>query len=272
MGTLFVNDTDLYTWRENILNPGDLWCQAQLELEHWSCLLNAMGGALKLDKCFWYLLDYICKDGQLTYAEMVPHEMLITIPDGTKGPINQVKVTESKKTLGIHDSPAGGNATHLASIKEKVSIWVNRMMNGHLSNHTAWIAYKHQLWPGVRYGLGTMTNDLEVAGGLLHNEEYRILNVLGVVRSITKGLHCLHTTFGGFGLFNLPVKQLICRMNMLMQHYQNSTYLSRKLDASLRYPASIGNGSQSAFAQLCRMGPSCSIVMGKNVLADVTSL
>jgi hypothetical protein len=151
MGTLFVDDTDLYTWRENILNPGNLWCQAQLELENWSCLLNAMGGALKLDKCFWYLLDYICKDDQWTFAEMVPHEMLITNPDGTKSPINQVKVTDSKKTLGIHDLPARGNSTHLASIKEKVSIWVNRMTNGHLPNHKSWIPYKHQLWPGVRY-------------------------------------------------------------------------------------------------------------------------
>ncbi len=78
MGTLFVNDTDLYTWRENILDPGNLWCQAQLELEHWSCLLNATGAALKLDKCFWYLLNYVCKDGQWTYAEMVPRDMLIT--------------------------------------------------------------------------------------------------------------------------------------------------------------------------------------------------
>jgi hypothetical protein len=57
MGTLFVNDTDLYTWRENILDPGNLRCQAQMELEHWSCLLNATGGALKPDKCFWYLLN-----------------------------------------------------------------------------------------------------------------------------------------------------------------------------------------------------------------------
>ena len=174
MGALFVNDTDLYTWRENIIDPGDLWCQAQLDLEHWSCLLNATGGALKSDKCFWYLLDYVCKDGQWTYAEMVPCEMLITNPDGTKSPINQVKVTESKKTLGIHDLPARGNSTHLASIKEKVSIWVNRMTNGHLPNHKSWIPYKHQLWPGVRYGLGTMTNDLKVADGLLHDEEYRI--------------------------------------------------------------------------------------------------
>ncbi len=72
MGTLFVDDTDLYTWREDILDPGDLWCQAQLELEHWSCLLNATGGALKPEKCFWYLLDYVCEEGQWMYAEMTP--------------------------------------------------------------------------------------------------------------------------------------------------------------------------------------------------------
>ena len=33
MGALFVDDTDLYTWRESLIEPGQLWCQAQLELE-----------------------------------------------------------------------------------------------------------------------------------------------------------------------------------------------------------------------------------------------
>jgi hypothetical protein len=81
-----------------------------------------------------------------------------------------------------------------------------------------------------------MTNDLKVVDSLLHDEEYRILNVLGMVCSVTKGLRHLHTTFGGFGLLNLAVKQLICQVNMLMQHYHTSTNLSRKLNASLRYP------------------------------------
>jgi hypothetical protein len=27
-------------------------------------------GALKPKKCFWYLLDYECKEGKWTYAEM----------------------------------------------------------------------------------------------------------------------------------------------------------------------------------------------------------
>jgi hypothetical protein len=80
-----------------------------------------------------------------------------------------------------------------------------------------------------------MTNDLKAADSLLHNEDYRMLNVLGVARNVTKGLRCLHTTFGGFRLYNLPVEQLISCVNMLMQHYHTSSNLSRKLDASLGY-------------------------------------
>jgi hypothetical protein len=34
MGALFVDDTDLYTWREQIMDPGELWCQTQIELEN----------------------------------------------------------------------------------------------------------------------------------------------------------------------------------------------------------------------------------------------
>jgi hypothetical protein len=68
----------------------------------------------------------------------------------------------------------------------------------------ALIACKHQLWPGVWYGLGTMTNDLEVADNLLHEEDYRTLNVVGVARSVTKGLHHLHTTFGGSAYLTYP--------------------------------------------------------------------
>ena len=145
MGALFVDDTDLYTWREGTLDPGELWVQAQLELEHWSCLLNATGGALKPEKCFWYLLDYECMDGEWKYADSALQELSITNPDGSTSPITQEHVTTSKKTLGIHDSPSGGNSTHLSYIKEKVRTWVGRMANGHLPSHMAWVAYRHQL-------------------------------------------------------------------------------------------------------------------------------
>ncbi len=109
------------------------------------------------------------------------------------------------------------------------------MQNGHLSNHIAWVAYKNQLWPGLRHGFGTMTNNLEAAKQLLNDTDWKTLNILGVLQNITKGLRRLNTTFGGFDLFSLSTEQLICQVNMLLPHYHVSTNLSKKLDASLRY-------------------------------------
>ena len=80
-----------------------------------------------------------------------------------------------------------------------------------------------------------MTNDLASAEGLLNKVDYRTLNILGILRNIPTGLWKLHRTFGGFGLFNLPTEQLISRVNMLLQHYQVPTNLSKKLSASLKY-------------------------------------
>jgi hypothetical protein len=54
-----------------------------------------------------------------------------------------------------------------------------------------------------------MTNDIEEAEKVLQESDYKMLNILGVVRAVTKGLRKLHTTFGGFGLFSIPMEQLI---------------------------------------------------------------
>jgi hypothetical protein len=78
-------------------------------------------------RCFWYLLDYECSEEEWTYTKETTTELRITNPDGTKSPIKQKKVTESKKTLGIYDSPSGGNEGHLSYIVKKATQWVNRM-------------------------------------------------------------------------------------------------------------------------------------------------
>ncbi len=106
------------------------------------------------------------------------------------------------------------------------------MTNSHLPSHIVWVACKHQLWPGLCYGLGTMTNDLEPAKRLLDCVDYKTLNVLGVMRNVTRGLRKLHTTFGGVSLLT---EQLISIVNMMFQHYHASTNLSREFDTSLAH-------------------------------------
>jgi hypothetical protein len=96
----------------------------------------------------------------------------------------------------------------------------------------AWIAYKLQLWPGLRYGLSTMTNDLDATEMIFDEADFETMTILGVAGTVKRELRKLHTTFGGFRLFHLPTEQLICRINMLLQHYHTSTALSKNFDAS----------------------------------------
>jgi hypothetical protein len=72
-----------------------------------------MGGTLKPEKCFWYLLDYTCTDGELSYPDSVPRELLIANSDGSKSPIKQEEVTESKKLLGQNPRRCSEYMTHL---------------------------------------------------------------------------------------------------------------------------------------------------------------
>jgi hypothetical protein len=235
MGAMFVKDLDLYTWKDDIKDSVKLMMQAQKEVSEWRLLLNATGGTLKPKKCFWYLLDYTGTEGEWEYTVHSDFKLYVNNPDGSKSSIKQEEIQTSKKTLGIYNSPVGGNQGHLEYIHSKLSKWITRMQNGHLPSHMAWTAYKLQLWPGLCYGLGMMTNDLEVTETIFNKADYETMPILGVVHTVKRELRKLHTTFGGFKLFHLPTEKLICRINILLQHYHTSTALSKKLDASFRY-------------------------------------
>ena len=134
----------------------------------------------------------------------------------------------SKKTLGVWDCPAGGNSKHLQILLEKMDIWLARMKKRHLPPHMAWMAYKLQLWDGLRCGIGTLTNDFEEAEEVLGNSDFEVLPLLGIARTINKKWRQIHSTFGGIGLFHFPTEQIVERLNIFLQHYHTSSALSRK--------------------------------------------
>ena len=142
--------------------------------------------------------------------EIVDWELLIPQDDGTVKAIKQLDINESKKTVGVWDCSAGGNDEQLEHINKKMEDWIHCMRNGHLPPHMGWIAYRLQLWPGVRYGIGTMKNDVEETEKALRKMDYLILNILGIVSTVEKGWYRIHMTFGSFGPLTLP--------NLLLQH------------------------------------------------------
>ena len=130
------------------------------------------------------MLDYECCDGEWKPRELVNWELMIPVDDGSQKPIYSLSPHKSRKALGMEDCPVGGSAVRLETVKSKVGGWINRMKNDHLPAKWVWVTYKFQLWPSIRYDIGTMTNDMEEAEELLDDHDFSLLNILGVARTV----------------------------------------------------------------------------------------
>jgi hypothetical protein len=75
---------------------------------------------------------------------------------------------------------------------------------------------------------------------VLHLLEFEMLAPMGVNRHVKADWRTIGREFGGIGLYSLPVEQLICWLDLFLQHYQTGLTVSSKLGASLelmRQPA-----------------------------------
>ena len=240
MGRLFVDDTNLYvTLEPDYADPLELYeailDETQQATTCWGSLLIGGGGSAKQSKCYWQPTLYTVSEGTWDYVEVVEREILVPQDDGTFAKIKQLSPFESKKELGVKESVAGGSQDQLQSMQDKFRKWVMKIHNSHLQSSYAWVSYRLQIWPGIRYSLGTLTNDMESITDLLQDLYYKLLPSLGVVRTFRKVLRTIPQSFGGIGLWHLAAEQLAARLNLLLQHYQRDTVIGSKFRAMTRW-------------------------------------
>ena len=235
VGCMFVDDTDLYCMSPLLLSAGLVILQAQFCVSLWSRLLNSTGGAIKGSKSFWYLIDYECYWGVWNYKTFDDscHQLYLPDSSGEQVALERKDPTVAIKTLGVFHSPTGGHTQHLHHLHTKANDWLNKIKNGHLPTSYALMAYYQQLWPGLRYGLGTLTNSFTAAENCLTKFDFSLLPYIGVNRHIKREWRTLHTAFGGIGLLSLPIEQFICRTSTFQQHYNTASIIGNKLKCSI---------------------------------------
>ncbi len=64
MREIYVDDTDLLTILLDDLDSDAVLLAAQNNLNKWAKLLIATGGMLNPDKCYWYMVSYVCCKGE----------------------------------------------------------------------------------------------------------------------------------------------------------------------------------------------------------------
>lgn len=262
MGEMFVDDTDLIVMRPDLRSGREVYEELQSATWNWGINLNATGGGLKGQKCYWWLVDYTFANGQWKYAATAEWEMVIPLPDGTSCSIEQIPCDKARKMLGVWSCPSGNDSTHLAeNVVGKMVTWIERTKNGHLPASLVWRSYRWKLWPGLRYGLATLGTSLDEIGSILHRQQFDVLPLLGVNRNVRRRWRTIPQAFGGIGLFDITTEQTIGWISMFLQHYGLDSVLARKFCASLEALqleiGSIGCPLSENFDQLGHLATPC---------------
>ena len=83
-------------------------------------------------------------------------DLVMTVPQlsGDAKAIKRLKSSEAVKNLGLFARPDGRSDKYMSQMKERMGDWTVRVKNGALPTRSVWTSHNHQLWAGLKYGLG----------------------------------------------------------------------------------------------------------------------
>mgnify|MGYP001358008631 FL=1 len=84
IGFLFVDDTDLVIMGNSNDSTMDVIHKMQKAIDFWNGILRVSGGALKPEKCYWYLAQFEWKKGKHKLIQTTPETIKITTEDGKR--------------------------------------------------------------------------------------------------------------------------------------------------------------------------------------------
>jgi hypothetical protein len=136
VGGLFVDNTDLFHLdMQRIESAAEAHERLQEAVINWGKLLIATGGALKPEKCSYYLISFKWRaDGTWLYDqnELHPHFTLsVPMAGGFQEEIEHLPISKAIKTLGSMTCPLGSSVSAIERMKTLGQEWVDRVQPAH---------------------------------------------------------------------------------------------------------------------------------------------
>ena len=238
VGSLFVDDTDVEHFNMDKLETVTEAHKAlQDSITNWGRLLIATGGALKPTKCFYHVISFGWKqDGNWRYEDnMVRADLKISVPlaDGTHSPIEHLPVLTPTKTLGQMTCPTGCSQGAIQQMTEKAQKWIDKAKGGKLHRRNVWFLLDKQFWPGVSFGISSVSASFTELEECMMKKYYDLLPISGMRRSIRRELRQMDRGFYGCGYPHPGVECLVGQISKILTNYGCGSGLGRHLQTSM---------------------------------------
>ena len=249
----FVYDTSLFTnlpFNQHSLETAVNNLQSTTQL--WAQLLEASGGKLELQKCFYYVLKWnFTSDGEpipMSIAEQAAANITpITIKDSFQNkniPIQQKECNSHHKTLGVYKNMLGDETYQCEILAQKSYNLAQIVNSSHMSKQQARLAYTMIYIPTITYSLAACSYTLQQAGKIQAKALDNFLPVMGWRRTSARALVHGPLELGGINVPHLYAIQGATKLMTLFNHIRGKTALGLLLITNINWVQLIsGKGS-----------------------------
>ena len=233
---MYVDDSDiLLAAKNNNETPHTTRNRAQRAAITYQNAVEQTGGAIRPEKCRWYLIKFHYKGGSWHYTQKdsVP-PIVIKNSQGDLQQIEQLDIKTGWKGLGIVSAPNGNWNDHVTYLlKEKIQPWNIAIKSTYLFKHDVYRSATTSIFKSVEYTLPATSLTSTQCKTINTNLHKTYLPRIGIESHLPLVYRYSSHRYQGLGSFDTEVQQFIEKIKIFLFHAGTKSQLGQFIQISL---------------------------------------
>jgi hypothetical protein len=260
MGTAFVDDSSLCVKSPYTRNPvmpltsnnaadNEMTIKAMSSLaHHWERLLFTTGGAINMQKSFWYLIAWIWKNGSPSLANKAQSPGSMDLTSGTD-PISttvpRIEPNDSFRTLGVYLSPSGSQKKQISILRQHADEYYSNVSTSTFTPDEAFCSYISYLRPRLIYPLPCSSLTQKQCQYVQAPALAALVPKLHLNRHTSHALLFGESKYGGLGLPDVYTDQGYGQLRLLVGHLKLKDEIGELILVSISHlQLHVGSGTE----------------------------
>jgi len=221
VGFAYVDDCDLI---QSGSDPITVLQSMQNLINSWGSLMEVTGGAISVDKSWWYLIDYVWKRGKWIANDAdTDIDLVANSAGGEVVSLKRLQADEASKMLGVWLTPNGDNTKLVKELRQSAIEWGSKVRSGNPSRKEAWQALHSNITAKLKYPLPACTLTEEECKSIMYPAIKAALPKAGITSNIAADIRDGPSLSGGSGLLSLFHYSGTSRTSMIVEQVARRT-------------------------------------------------
>ena len=227
IGFSYVDDCDLI---QSGSSPIAVLQSMQQLIHTWGSTMEVTGGAINIEKSWWYLIDFVWFKGKwVTQDAELGTDLVATSTNGQLISLKRLHSYEASEMLGVWISPDGNNSKLIEELQTTASNWSAKVLSGNPSQKEAWLALHTTITAKLKYPLPACTLSAAECRSIMTPVIKAALPRAGLSSKLPTSIRDCPSSCGGAGVLNLFDYQGTARTAMLVEQIHRKTTTGKLL-------------------------------------------